>query len=137
METKNIREPWTENEDIQLNQLYNIDMLDIMEISKINNRPPGGIISRLCKNNYIPNRTSARGYMVYKNSDLYKQIVSNNKVKEKESKNSCSSSSSKESLKIYSVDNMLITINKREYIEMQNDINEIKNKLNMLIDMIT
>ena len=44
METKNIREPWTENEDIQLNQLYNIDMLDIMEISKINNRPPGGII---------------------------------------------------------------------------------------------
>jgi hypothetical protein len=75
--------------------------------------------------------------MVYKNSDLYKQIVSNNKVKEKESKNSCSNSSSKESLKIYSVDNMLITINKREYIEMQNDINEIKNKLNMLIAMIT
>ena len=128
---KNAGEPWTENEDNQLNRLYNVDMLDIMEISKRHNRAPGGIISRLCKNNYIPNRTSARGYMTYKNSDLYKQIVSTNK--EKECKNSCT----KDSLKIYSVDNMLITINKSDYIEMQNDIKDIKHKLNILIDMIT
>ena len=79
---KNAGEPWTENEHNQLNRLYNVDMLDIMEISKRHNRAPGGIISRLCKNNYIPNRTSARGYMTYKNSDLYKQIVSTNKEKE-------------------------------------------------------
>lgn len=130
---KNAGEPWTENEDNQLNKLYNVDMLDIMEISKIHNRAPGGIISRLCKNNYIPNRTSARGYMTYKNSDLYKQIVSANK--EKEGKNSCSST--KESLKIYSIDNMLITINKSDYIEMQNDIKDIKKTLNVLIGMIT
>ena len=128
---KNAGEPWTENEDNQLNRLYNVDMLDIMEISKRHNRAPGGIISRLCKNNYIPNRTSARGYMTYKNSDLYKQIVSMNKEKE------CKNSSTKDSLKIYSVDNMLITINKSDYIEMQNDIKDIKNKLNILIDMIT
>lgn len=130
---KNAGEPWTENEDNQLNKLYNVDMLDIMEISKIHNRAPGGIISRLCKNNYIPNRTSARGYMTYKNSDLYKQIVSANK--EKEGKNSCTGT--KESLKIYSIDNMLITINKSDYIEMQNDIKDIKKTLNILIDMIT
>ena len=128
---KNAGEPWTENEDNQLNRLYNVDMLDIMEISKRHNRAPGGIISRLCKNNYIPNRTSARGYMTYKNSDLYKQIVSTNKEKE------CKNSSTKDSLKIYSVDNMLITINKSDYIEMQNDIKDIKHKLNILIDMIT
>ena len=128
---KNAGEPWTENEDNQLNRLYNVDMLDIMEISKRHNRAPGGIISRLCKNNYIPNRTSARGYMTYKNSDLYKQIVSTNKEKE------CKNSSTKDSLKIYSVDNMLITINKSDDIEMQNDIKDIKHKLNILIDMIT
>ena len=75
--------------------------------------------------------------MVYKNSDLYKQIVSANK--EKEYKNSCSSTrtSTKESLKIYSIDNMLISINKNDYIEMQNDIKDIKNTLNVLIGMIT
>lgn len=132
---KNAGEPWTENEDNQLNILYNMDMLDIMEISKRHNRAPGGIISRLCKNNYIPNRTSARGYITYKNSDLYKQIVSANK--EKEYKNSCSSTPGKESLKIYSIDNMLITINKSDYIELQNDIKDIKKTLNMLIGMIT
>ena len=71
--------------------------------------------------------------MTYKNSDLYKQIVSTNK--EKECKNSCTST--KDSLKIYSVDNMLITINKSDYIEIQNDIKDIKHKLNILIDMIT
>jgi len=32
---------------------------------------------------------------------------------------------------------MLITINKNDYIEMQNDIKDIKHKLNMLISMIT
>lgn len=91
---KNAGEPWTENEDNQLNKLYN---------------------------------------MTYKNSDLYKQIVSANK--EKEGKNSCTGT--KESLKIYSIDNMLITINKSDYIEMQNDIKDIKKTLNILIDMIT
>ena len=80
---KNAGEPWTQEEDIQLNELYNKDMLDIMEISKIHNRAPGGIISRLTKNNYISNRISARGYLKYKNSDLYKEIVSKNKEKKK------------------------------------------------------
>ena len=80
---KNAGEPWTQEEDIQLNKLYNEDMLDIIEISKIHNRAPGGIISRLIKDNYIVNRQSARGYLAYKNSDLYKEIVNNNKDKRK------------------------------------------------------
>jgi hypothetical protein len=70
---KNAGEPWTQEEDTQLNKLYNEDMLDIIEISKIHNRAPGGIISRLFKHNYIVNRQSARGYIAYKNSDLYKK----------------------------------------------------------------
>ena len=37
---KNAGEPWTENEDNQLNRLYNVDILDIMEISKRHNRAP-------------------------------------------------------------------------------------------------
>ena len=80
---KNAGEPWTQEEDTQLNTLYNEDMLDILEISKINNRAPGVIISRLFKHKYIVNRQSARGYIVYKNSDLYKEIVLNNKDKKK------------------------------------------------------
>ena len=109
---KNAGDPWTKEEDIQLNKLYNEDMLDIMEISKIHNRAPGGIISRLFKHNYIVNRQSARGYIVYKNSDLYKQIVSDNKDKYKKK------------IKPTQTDNILICINKSE---IQNDLKEMKN----------
>ena len=85
---KNADEPWSQEDDEQLNKLYNVDMLDIMEISNINNRAPGKIISRLYIHDYINNRTSARGYINYKNSDLYKKIVSessknNNEYKDK------------------------------------------------------
>ena len=35
--TSDYGKPWTKQEDDQINTLYNVDMLDIMEISKINN----------------------------------------------------------------------------------------------------
>ena len=74
---KNAGEPWTPEEDLQLNKLYNEEMLNIMDISEIHNRAPGGIISRLIKHNYIENRILARGYIAYKNSNLYNYIQKN------------------------------------------------------------
>ena len=125
---KNAGEPWTQEEDKQLNKLYNEDMLDIIEISKIHNRAPGGIISRLFKNNYIVNRQSARGYIAYKNSDLYKEIVSNNKDKKKTE----IADKQEKKIKPTQIDNILISINKIDYIELQNDIKEMKNEIKEL-----
>jgi len=111
--------PWSQEEDNKLNKLYNEDMLDILEISKIHNRAPGGIISRLLKNNHIDNRTLARGYMIYKNSDLYKTVVYKDKkrtdVVSKPEKN-----------KTNHIDNVLISIHKSDYVELQNDLKEMK-----------
>jgi hypothetical protein len=121
---KNAGEPWLKEEDEQLNKLYNIDMLNIIEISKIHNRAPGGIISILCKQNYIPNRRSARGYMIYKNSDLYKQIVSSSKELKKEKKQEIKNSKP--------IDNILISINKCDYIDLQNDVKEMKTEIKEL-----
>jgi len=123
---KNAGEPWTQEEDTQLNKLYNEDMLDIIEISKIHNRAPGGIISRLFKHNYIVNRQSARGYIAYKNSDLYKEIVSNNKDKKKTE----IADKSEKKIKPTQIDNILI--NKIDYIELQNDVKEMKNEIKEL-----
>jgi len=120
---KNAGGPWTEEEDKQLNKLYNEDMLDIMEISRIHNRAPGGIISRLSKHNFIANRQSARGYITYKNSDLYKEIVYNNMNKKK------TDVLDKPTKITTSIDNILITINKSDYVELQNDIKEMKNDI--------
>ena len=125
---KNAGEPWTQEEDTQLNKLYNEDILDIMEISKKHNRAPGGIISRLIKHNYIVNRTSARGYIEYKNSDLYKEIVSNNKDKKKTK----IADKPEQKMKLEQIDNILISINKIDYIELQNDVKEMKNEIKEL-----
>lgn len=121
---KNAGASWTQEEDNQLNKLYNEDMLDIMEISKIHNRAPGGIISRLFKHDYIINRQSARGYITYKNSDLYKKIVSNNNEKKK--------TAIADKSKPMQIDNILISICKKDYTELQNDVKEMKNKIEEL-----
>lgn len=97
--------------------------MDIIEISTITNRTPGSIISRLCKLGYIPNRTSARGYVTYKNSELYKSIVSAGESKK----------SNKQTSK--TPDNISISINginPCEYTELKNEVKEIKHEMREL-----
>jgi hypothetical protein len=55
-------DPWTREEHIQIKKLYNENMLDIVEISKIHNRSPDQILYSLMKYNCIVNSQSARGY---------------------------------------------------------------------------
>jgi CDP-diacylglycerol pyrophosphatase len=114
---------WSSQEDEELNNMYNEKLMDIIEISNIINRTPGSIISRLCKNKYISNRTSARGYIAYKNSELYKSIVASGEGK-KINKQTAKSN-----------DNISININginTCEYIELKNDVKEIKNEIKEL-----
>ena len=122
-----VGEPWAKEEDAQLNELYNEQLLDIMEISKIHSRAPGGIISRLLKHNYIDKRISARGYTDYKNNNLYKEIVTRNKQSRKERKKL----KEKQIIEINSEQNEDILIrNKSDYNQLYNEVKEIKNELN-------
>ena len=43
----NIGKPWTDNDDKQLIKLYNEDLLDIIQLSVIYKRAPGGISARV------------------------------------------------------------------------------------------
>ena len=67
-------ESWEKQEDDQLIKEYNVDKLTILELSKLHGRTPGGIISRLVRTKIIDKRDNVRGYLEYKNSDLYKEI---------------------------------------------------------------
>jgi hypothetical protein len=133
--TKNAGEPWSAEEDEQLNKLYNTDKLDILEISKIHGRNPGGIISRLLKNNYIPNRMSARGYKTYKNSDLYKSIVESGKERKKITKEEQKSIQNNtyigqnigQNIDDHNIN--VINIDKNNYTDLINNINTIKNEI--------
>jgi hypothetical protein len=68
---KNSRKFWTTEEDEKLDKLYNKDMLDIIEISKIHERAPGGIISRLIKNNIIDDKRSVKEDIIHIKKNLY------------------------------------------------------------------
>jgi hypothetical protein len=82
METtlKNAGEHWTETEENQLNKLYNEDKLDIMKISEIHGRAPGGILCRLKKNKYITHREEARGYDIYKKVIFIKKLYKRTRI---------------------------------------------------------
>lgn len=61
----NAGKPWTKEEDELLSKLYNDDKLDVIAISQIHQRAPGGIISRLVKNKIVPDKKTVRGYEQY------------------------------------------------------------------------
>jgi hypothetical protein len=67
--------PWTKQADDQLNTLYNVDMLNIMEISKINNRSPCLIVKRLTEKKHIESYNFARGYADYIKTPEYRKYV--------------------------------------------------------------
>ena len=127
METifKNAGEPWSPEEERQLNKLYNEEMLDIMEISKIHCRAPGGILSRLKLLKYITHRQLARGYDLYKKSNFYKQAIQINKENYKNNL----TEKLEQTIKHNQLDNTLISIHKNDYIELQNDVKEMKNEI--------
>jgi hypothetical protein len=134
METmfKNAGEPWTPEEERQLNKLYNEEMLDIMEISKIHCRAPGGILSRLKLLKYITHRQLARGYDLYKKSNFYKQAIQINKENYKNNL----TEKLEETIKDNQLDNTLISICKNDYIELQHDVKEMKNEIKDLKNSI-
>ncbi len=134
METifKNAGEPWSPEEERQLNKLYNEEMLDIIEISKIHCRAPGGIISRLKLLKYITHRQLARGYDLYKKSTFYKQAIQINKENYKNNLTGKLEQTNKPN----QLDNILISINKSDYIELQNDVKEMKNEIKDLKNSI-
>jgi hypothetical protein len=129
---KNAGEPWSPEEERQLNKLYNEEMLDIMEISKIHCRAPGGILSRLKLLKYITHRQLARGYDLYKKSSFYKQAIQINKENYKNNL----TEKLEQTIKTNQLDNILISIHKNDYIELQNDVKEMKNDIKELKNTI-
>jgi DNA polymerase III epsilon subunit-like protein len=108
-DNKNVGKTWTKQEDDLLDKLYNIDKNNLIEISLIHQRAPGGIISRLLKNKIVVDKKDIRGY------DEYLKV----KVKVK--------STHKKISKINDDKNdELIIVNGNEYIVNSNTVYEIK-----------
>ena len=104
---KNVGKTWTKQEDELLDKLYNIDKNNLIEISLIHQRAPGGIILRLVKNKIVVDKKEIRGY------DEYLKVKSTHKKPSKIN------------------DDKIIVINDNEYLLNANIVYEIK-KVNCL-----
>jgi hypothetical protein len=66
-------QPWHREEEQQLIHEYTIQKYDIMTISKLHKRRPGGILSRLRSCNIIETSEEARGYQLFLDSALFQE----------------------------------------------------------------
>jgi len=66
--------PWLTSEDTQIRKEYVVDKLDLMTISTIHKRLPGGIISRLHKLCIVDKNDKPRGYNEYTESELFRLV---------------------------------------------------------------
>lgn len=128
MEDTKIGKKWTKEEDDQLLRLYNEDKLDIIEIAKLHSRLPRAIAVRLVRHEVISNEFEAKGYSNYKNSDYYKETM----------EQKISQTKDKQIIKKSQEDNnYLISINRNDYLRLQDDITEMKQKIFTLNSNIT
>lgn len=67
--------PWFEEEVERLKKEYSVDKLDLLQISKLHKRTPGGIATRLVILKLAPDVADVLGYNEYKNSILYKEVL--------------------------------------------------------------
>jgi DNA polymerase-3 subunit epsilon len=113
---KNAGKPWTEKEDELLAHLYNIDKLDVISISSVHQRAPGGIISRLIKNKIVLEKKAIRGYEQYLNLEQTKPDISNEKLVK----------NTKTKFKELNEKDELILVGETEYILNNGKVYEVK-----------
>lgn len=75
------KEDWNATEIDEIRNQYESMGMTISEIADIHRRTPGSISYKLKNIGLITHNTHARGYLDYKNSDLYKEIVENGNQK--------------------------------------------------------
>lgn len=71
--------PWFEEELEKLKKEYTEDKLDLLQISKLHKRTPGGIATRLVILRLTDDVNTVKGYTEYKNSTLYKDVLKKHK----------------------------------------------------------
>lgn len=78
------KDVWDEKELYDIKIEYETKELTISQIADIHRRTPGSISYKLKNLGIITNNTNARGYLEYKNSSLYKEIVETGKATDAE-----------------------------------------------------
>lgn len=125
---------WDEKELCDIKTEYEEKELTICQIADIHRRTPGSISYKLKNLGIITHGTLSRGYLEYKNSSLYKEIVESGKSKDADKK-----AKEEAKLKVKAETLMTNTTNeitelKKEVALLGKDIKEMLRIINALYD---
>jgi len=121
------KDAWTEAEIQEVKTKYEINEMTISQIADSHFRTPGSIAYKLKTINVIPDNTQARGYVEYKNSSLYKEIIELSDTSKKEKK-------VKEDTKLKSdINARSIDILLREVIDLRHEVIDLKNEIKKMV----
>jgi hypothetical protein len=130
------KEPWEEKECKSLRIRYEKKEMNVSQIADIHRRTPGSISYKLRSLGIIEHNTLARGYLEYKKSNLYKEIVNTNKTTDNPRRlrenHGKKIKEDKKSTVACNTDKEIPS----DIIEIKNDIKEIKESISKLFKLI-
>jgi hypothetical protein len=115
------KEPWSDKETQEIRNKYETKGMTISEIADIHHRTPGSIGHKVKNIGLVEHFTLSRGYIDYKNSKLYKEIISTSIIQSKLNK----------------VVDKVPTIRRRDEIRMmRNEIDELKKDVKEMLRLM-
>jgi len=128
------KEVWDEKELCDIKNEYETKELSISQIADIHRRTPGSISYKLKNLGIITHNTLSKGYLEYKNSSLYKEIVETGKATDAKKKvNKETKLKLKTEIPIINLTNDIAELRK-EVAFLRKDVKEILRLLNALYD---
>jgi len=109
---------------------YETNEMTISQIADIHHRTPGSISYKLKNLGLITHNTLSRGYLEYKNSNLYKQIVEKGKSSDAEKK------VNKEVTLKAKTEDLQVRTSIREILEMRNEIADLKKDVKEMLRLM-
>jgi len=144
------KESWNDNEIENIRTEYQTNEMTIRQIGDIHRRTPGSISYKLKSIGLITNNTLSRGYLEYKNSNLYKEIVKtggkNDKEKKIKKETEINSKIDNVSINLLfreiieikaKLDNVLLNPIFREVIELRHEVKDLKKDIKEITGFIT
>jgi hypothetical protein len=123
------KEVWNDKELEDIKIEYETKNLTVSQIADIHRRTPGSIGHKLKKIGLVTHFTLCRGYIDYKNSTLYKEIILNSMNRNKEPKLSIKPNK----LTMINQDTE-ISMMRNEIAELKKDVKEMLRLMNALYD---
>lgn len=138
------KEIWSDKEIQDIRNEYETNEMTISQIADIHRRTPGSISYKLKNLGLITHNTLSRGYVEYKNSNLYKEIVETGKKKDTEKKIDREAKLLKRQAKALDkdaklqvkVDGLTLMVPFKEVVEIKNEIAELRKDIKEILRLM-